>query len=65
MDLHTGPMPGNEAVPDGRMEMWMEVTLMRGRRRVCQSSISDSQKDWHNQGRFLYNNRRSTAGGEQ
>ena len=54
-------MPGHEAVPDGRMKGWMEVTLMRGRRRVCQSGISDGQEDGHNQGGFLYSDRRSTA----
>jgi len=48
MYLHTGLMPGDEAVPDGRMERWMEVTLMRGRRRVCQSGISEGQKDRRN-----------------
>ena len=60
MDLHTGAMPGDEEVPDTRMEMWMEVTLMRGRRRVCQSGISDGQKDRCNRGGFLYSDRRST-----
>ena len=50
MDRHTGAMPGDEAVPDGRMERWMEVTLMRGRRRVCQSGISHGQKDGRNRG---------------
>jgi len=48
MDLHTGAMLGDEAVPDGRMARWMEVTLMRGRRRVCQNGISDGQKDGRN-----------------
>ena len=45
MDLRAGAVPGDEAVPDGRMERWMEVTPMRGRRRVCQCGISDGQKD--------------------
>ena len=61
MDLHTGAMPGDKAVPDGRMEWWMEVTLMRGRQRVCQGGISDGKKDGRNRGGFLYSNRRSTA----
>jgi len=61
IDLHTGAMVGDEAVPDGRKERWMEVTLMRGPGRVCQSGISDSQKDGCNQGRLLYSDRRSTA----
>ena len=52
MDLHTGAVPGDEAVPDGRIERWMEVTLMRGRRRVCQSGISDGRKDGRNRGGF-------------
>jgi len=34
MDLHAGAVPGDEAVPDGRLERWVKVTLMRGRRRV-------------------------------
>jgi len=61
MDLHTGAMPGDEAVPDGRMERWMEMTLMRGRRRVCQSGISHGQKDQRNRDGLLYNDRRWTA----
>jgi len=65
MDLHTGAMPGDDAVPDGRKKSWMEVTLVRGRRRLCQSGISDSQEDGRNQGGFLYSDRRSTSGGEQ
>jgi len=48
MDLHTGAVPGDEAVPDGRIERCMEATLVRGRRRVCQSGISDGQKDGRN-----------------
>jgi len=31
MDLHTGAVPGNEAVPDGRRGQYMEATLGRGR----------------------------------
>jgi len=61
MDQHTEAVLGDEAVPDGRMERWVEVTLMRGRRRVCQSGISDGQEDWRNRGRFLYGDRMSTA----
>ena len=63
MDLHTGAMPGDEAVPDCRMERWMEVTLMRGRQKVCQSGISDSQEDGSKRGGFLYSDGRSTAEG--
>ena len=48
MDLHTGAVPGDEAVPDGRIGECMEVTLVRGSRRVCQSGISDGQKDGRN-----------------
>jgi len=33
MDLHAGAVPGNEAVPDGRIERCMEATLVRGRRK--------------------------------
>jgi len=48
MDLNTGAMPGDEAVPDGRMERWMEVTLTRGSRKVCQNGFSDGQEDGRN-----------------
>jgi len=65
MDLHTGAVRGDEAVPDGRIERCMEATLVRGRRRECQSGISDGQKDGRNRGGFLYSDRRSTAGREQ
>ena len=61
MDLHTGVMPADEAVADGRMERCMKVTLVRGHRRVCQSGICDGQKDRHNRGGFLYSDRRSTT----
>jgi len=63
MDLHNGAVPGDEAVPDGRIGRCMEATLMRGRRKVCQSGISDGQEDGRNLGGFLYSDRRSTAGG--
>ena len=62
-DLHTGAVLGDEAVPDGRIVQCMEATLVRGRRRVCQSSISDGQEDGGNRGGFLYSDQRSTAGG--
>ena len=48
MDLHTGAVPGDEAVPDGTIKRCMEATLVRGRRRVCQSGISDGQEDGRN-----------------
>jgi len=35
VDLDTGAMPGDEAVPDGKMGRWMEETLMRGHQWVC------------------------------
>jgi len=65
MDLHTGAVPGDEAVPGGRMRRRMEATLVRGRRRVCQSGISDGQQGGRNRGGFLYSDRRSTTRGEQ
>ena len=65
MDLHTRVVPRDEAVPDGRMGRCMEATLVRGRRRVCQSGISDDQEDGRNQAGLLYSDRRSAAGGEQ
>ena len=64
MDLHIRAVPGDKAVPDGRIGRCIEVTLVRGRRRVCQGGISDGQEDWRNRGVFLYSDRRSTAGGE-
>jgi len=64
MDLHTGAVPGNEAVPDGRIGRCMEATVVRGRQRECQSGISDGQEDGRNQGGFLYSDRRCFRGGE-
>jgi len=58
MDLHTGAVPGDKAVPDGRMGRCVEVTLVRCRWRVCQSGISNSQEDGRNQGGILYSDRR-------
>jgi len=52
MDLHTRAVPGDEAVPDGRKGRCMETTLVRGGGRVCQSGISDGQKDGRNRGGF-------------
>jgi len=63
MDLRSGAVPGDEAVPDGRIGWCMDATLVRGRRWVCQSGISDGQEDGRNQGGFLYSDRRSTAQG--
>jgi len=54
MDLHIGAVPGDEAVPDGRIGPCMEATLVRGRRRECQSGISDGQEDGRNRGGLLY-----------
>ena len=65
MDLHTGAVPGDGAVPDGRLGRCMEATLVSGRRRVCQSGISHGQEDGRNRGGFLYSDRRSTAEREQ
>jgi len=65
MDLHTGAVPRDETVPDGRIGRCMEATLVRGRRRGCQSGISYGQEDGRNRGGFLYSDRRSTAGGKQ
>jgi len=65
MDLYTGAVPEDEAVPDGRIGWCMDVTLMRGRRGVCQSGLSDGPEDGRNPGGFLYSDRRLSAGGEQ
>jgi len=48
VDLHARALPGNEAVPDGRMGKGMEEMMMRGPNWVCQNGISDSQKDGRN-----------------
>ena len=61
MGLHTGAVPGDKAVADGRKGRCIVATLVRGRRRVCQSGISDGQEDGCNRGGFLYSDRRSTA----
>jgi len=61
MDLRTGAVPGDGAVPDGRRGQCMEATLGRGRWRVCHCGISDGQKDRRNRGGFLYSDRRTTA----
>jgi len=61
MDLHTGAVPGDEAVPDGRLGQCMEATLVRGRQRECQRGISDGQEDGRNRGGFLYSDRWWTA----
>jgi len=53
-DLHAGAVPGNKAVPDGRMGKRVEESLMRGPRWVCQNGMSDGQKDRHNRGVCLY-----------
>ena len=63
MYLHTRAVPGDEAVPDGRMKRWREVTLVRSRWSVCQNGISDGQEDGSNRGGSLYSDRRSTTGG--
>ena len=65
MDLHTGAGPGDEAVPTGRIGRCMEATLVRGRRRVCQSGISDGQEDGRNRGGFLEATEDRPRGGEQ
>jgi len=62
MDLYTGAVPGNEAMPDGRIGKRVEETLLRGPWWVCQNGISDSQEDRGNPGELLYSDRRSTAG---
>jgi len=58
VDLYTGVVPGDEAVPDGRIGQCMEATLVKGRRSECQRGISDGQKHGRNRGGFLYSDRR-------
>jgi len=65
MDPHTGAVPGDEALPDGRIGRCMAATLVRGCRRVWQNGISDSQEDGRNREGCLNSDRRSTVGGKQ
>jgi len=45
IDLRTGVVPGNEAMPDGRMGKRVEKTLLRGPQWMCQTGISDGPED--------------------
>ena len=54
MDLHAGAVPGNEAVPDGRMGKGREETLIRGHQRESQNGISGGREDGRNRGGLLY-----------
>jgi len=60
MDLHTGAVPGNEPIPDGRMGKWVEETLLRSPQCLCQNGFSGGQEAGRNRGQFLYSDRRST-----
>jgi len=48
MYRHTGAVPGNEGMPDGRIGKLVEETLLRGPRWVCQNGNSDGQEDRRN-----------------
>jgi len=48
MNLRSGAVPGNEAMPDGRMGNRVEETLLRCPRWVCQNGISDGLEDGRN-----------------
>jgi len=61
MDLRTGAVPWDEAVPDGRIRRWMEATPVRAHLRVCPDGISDGQEEGCHKGGFLYSDRRSTS----
>jgi len=61
VDLCTGAVLGNEAVPDGRMGKRVEEIRLRGCRRVCQNGVGERQVDGRNQGVFLYIDGGSTA----
>jgi len=65
MDQRSGAVPGNEAVPDCRIGQCMEATLGRGRRRVCQSGISDCQEDGVTEAGFCIATEDRPRGGEQ
>jgi len=54
MDLYAGAMLGAKGVPDGRMEKWVEGTLLRGPRWECPNGISDGQEERRNREGFLY-----------
>ena len=45
MDLLAGGMPGDKAVPDERIEGWMEETPTRSPRCVCQNGMREGKED--------------------
>ena len=45
MDLRTRALPGNEAMPNGRIAKRVPETLLWGPRWVCQTGMSGGQED--------------------
>jgi len=65
VEQHAGAVVGLEAVPDSTVGKWIEESLVSGPWWVCQTGMSDGQKDGPNRGGLLYSDQRSTAGREQ
>jgi len=61
MDLLNGVVPGNEAVPGGRLRMGGGEDIKEGSPVAETNGISDGVGDGHNRGVFLYSDPRSTA----
>jgi len=61
MGLHDKGVPGNEAMPRGRLRMEDGEDIRDGSPVGVPNGISHSQEDGPNRGVFLYSNRRSTA----
>jgi len=61
MDLRTGAVPGNEAMPEGSMEKRAVENQLKGPWLVCQNGISDDEEDGRKRGGFLYRDRRTTV----
>jgi len=61
MGLHDKAVPGNEAVPGGRLRTGGGEDIREGSQVGEPNGVSDSQEDRHNRGVFLYSDRGSTA----
>jgi len=61
MDLLDETVPGNEGVSRGRLRTEDREDIKEGSLVGVPNGISDGQEDGHNQGMFLYSDRRSTA----
>jgi len=54
-------VPGNEAVPSGRLRTGGGENIKEGFRAGEPNDVSDGKGDGRNQGVFLYSDQRSTA----